>query len=115
MIREETRPWGSFEVIHESKHNWFKRIRINPGQSLSYQYHLERSEFWLPETPGVWAEIRGTTLELRTGGFIPTAIYPRVEHRLFNPGQEVVSVLEWATGRPSETDIIRLRDNYGRT
>lgn len=114
-MREETRPWGSFEVIHESERDWLKRIRINPGQSLSYQYHLERSEFWLPEMRGVWCEVEGYTKELIYGGFIPYTVFPRVEHRLFNPGHEPVSVLEWATGHPSEGDIIRIRDDYGRT
>jgi mannose-6-phosphate isomerase-like protein (cupin superfamily) len=115
VVREETRPWGSFEVIHESDRDWFKRIRINPGQSLSYQYHENRSEFWLPEMSGVWCEVNGETRELIYGGFVPFAIYPNVRHRLFNPGQEVVSVLEWATGHPSEDDIVRIRDDYGRT
>lgn len=113
-MRQETRPWGRFEVLYEDKFTWLKRIIISPGQSLSYQYHLNRSEFWLAETSGVWAEIEGKVLRLQPHRSIPTSIYPRVKHRLFNPGVLEVSVLEWTTGQPREDDIVRLEDDYGR-
>lgn len=115
MMRTETRPWGRFEVLYEDDHNWLKRIIIDPGQSLSYQYHLERTECWFAETRGVWVEVAGWTSELKSTAHRPTIIHPSERHRLFNPGQAEVSVLEWAVGRPSEHDIVRLKDFYGRT
>ena len=112
-MRQETRPWGRFEVIYENDNMWLKRIIINPGESLSYQKHYERTEYWVPETPGVWMEVRGKKLELKHS-LVPMAVYPQVEHRLFNPCEHEVSVIEWAVGHPQEADIVRIHDLYGR-
>lgn len=113
-MRQETRPWGRFEVLVESEFHWFKRIIIAPGQSLSHQYHLERTEFWLPETPGVCAWIGDRDLVLWYPAPVPYQIPAGTAHHLFNPGADEVSVLEWATGSPDESDIVRLHDQYGR-
>lgn len=113
-MRQETRPWGRFEVIYETEHTWLKRIIIAPGQSLSYQYHANRIEHWMPETTGAWAEIDDRTFELTKGFMAPYTIYPLQKHRLFNPCADEVSVLEWVTGFPDEEDIVRVSDLYGR-
>jgi mannose-6-phosphate isomerase-like protein (cupin superfamily) len=112
MMRAETRPWGRFEVIYESPIQWLKRIIITPGQSLSYQYHRHRTEHWLAETDGAWAELDGYSFPLLKA--VSYTASPGRNHRLFNPCAHEVSVLEWATGSPDETDIIRIRDDYGR-
>jgi mannose-6-phosphate isomerase-like protein (cupin superfamily) len=111
-MRQETRPWGTFEVLYETEAFWLKKIIIAPGQSLSYQYHRHRAEYWVAQSDGAWAELNGQTFPLVKDVAYTAA--PCDHHRLYNPGQEPVSVLEWATGRPTEDDIIRLRDNYGR-
>lgn len=113
-MRQETRPWGRFEVIYETDTTWLKRIIIAPGQSLSYQYHHKRTECWIAETPGVFAEVEGSRFALKANALRPNVIYPGDRHRLYNPGQTEVSVLEWVVGRPSEDDIVRLSDDYGR-
>lgn len=112
-MRSEDKPWGRFEVLHETDTTWLKRIIIKPGQSLSYQYHFNRTEYWTPETKGVWAEVKGRQFEL-TPFAAACVVYPRQGHRLFNPGLQAVSVLEWVVGSPDETDIVRVRDDYGR-
>jgi mannose-6-phosphate isomerase-like protein (cupin superfamily) len=116
-MRTETRPWGRFEVIYEDSQTWLKRIIIAPGQSLSYQYHLRRTEYWVPEAPGIRAVVNGHDIELMYPVIHPLEIPPRVKHGLYNPGTSEVSLLEWVVGvreQPTEADIVRINDRYGR-
>lgn len=106
-------PWGRFIILYQDKDTWLKKLIIAPGQSLSYQYHLNRTEYWVVQDLGVRAIIQGSDIELIKSK-IPVAIYPRVRHRLYNPCDHEVAVLEFATGSPDESDIVRLEDNYGR-
>ena len=46
-IYKENRPWGKFYVIHDEPNYKIKRIEVDPGQRLSYQYHKKRSEVWI--------------------------------------------------------------------
>lgn len=41
------RSWGYYRVLHEEPGVKVKELAVDPGQSLSYQRHFERSEFWL--------------------------------------------------------------------
>jgi len=41
---KENRPWGSFENLLDEPNCKVKKIVIDPGQRLSYQYHLKRSD-----------------------------------------------------------------------
>ena len=111
-MRTETRPWGRFEVIHESKYYWLKHLIIAPGQSLSLQAHLHRDERWFTEDTGVRAIIGVNDFELapKTWYDVTSHTY----HRLTNTGQDEVTVVEWASGLPDEADIIRIKDDYGR-
>ena len=38
-IESEERPWGRFFVIHDEPQYKIKRIEVEPGGRLSYQYH----------------------------------------------------------------------------
>ena len=42
-ILTETRPWGKFEVLLDDPDVKVRRITVDPGQRLSYQYHEKRS------------------------------------------------------------------------
>ena len=46
LINLEERPWGRFYIIHEDSSYKLKRIEVDPGGRLSYQYHHKRSEAW---------------------------------------------------------------------
>jgi mannose-6-phosphate isomerase-like protein (cupin superfamily) len=48
ILYSEERPWGSFEVLFKTSNLQIKRIAVNPGCRLSYQYHNHRSEKWIP-------------------------------------------------------------------
>lgn len=41
------RTWGYYRVLHEVAGIKVKELTINPGQSISMQYHDHRSEFWM--------------------------------------------------------------------
>ena len=41
----EERPWGRYFVIHNEPEYKLKRIEVEPGERLSYQYHKYRSKF----------------------------------------------------------------------
>ena len=45
-IESEERPWGRFFVLHDEATYKLKRIEVDPGGRLSYQYHHKRSEAW---------------------------------------------------------------------
>ena len=45
-IESEERPWGRFYVLHDEPSYKLKRIEVESGGRLSYQYHNKRSEAW---------------------------------------------------------------------
>ncbi len=110
--RGESRPWGRFEIYFENEKTWTKILHIYPNQSLSLQYHNYRSERWTPLEPGVRAQIGNRTLDLLPG--VCYTVMKQQEHRLWNPTNRVVRVLEVAIGVVYENDIVRLSDKYGR-
>ena len=40
MNEIEHRPWGKYEILLDDLTTKVKRITVNPGEKLSYQYHL---------------------------------------------------------------------------
>lgn len=112
-MKIETRPWGRFAVLYQDKHTWLKRLIISPGQSLSYQSHENRDEVWITQDEGVRFIIDGQEFVMKPG--MMYGCLSGAKHRLINTGATEASVLEWATGSPDESDIIRYADNYGRT
>ena len=47
---ETERLWGSYLNYYETQNVKVKRLIIKPGQSISMQYHNNRSEFWFIES-----------------------------------------------------------------
>jgi mannose-6-phosphate isomerase-like protein (cupin superfamily) len=111
-IIEDIRPWGKFRVYPHRDAASLKIITINPGGSLSLQYHNHRSEFWVALDPGlevtigdkVWRPAENEEI------FIPA----KTPHRLRGLGPKPARVMELWLGESGEEDIVRLEDNYGR-
>ena len=111
-ITQEFRPWGKFRTYPHRAARSLKIITVRPGRALSLQYHRRRSEFWVVLDPGlemtlgrrVWRPRRGEEI------FIPR----RTPHRLRCVGRRPGRVMELWIGRSSESDIVRLRDDFGR-
>jgi len=107
------RPWGSYTILEDAADCKVKRLVVKPGQVLSLQRHRRRAEHW--------TVVRGTAkVRLGDDEFILEAnqsTYVPVEtlHRLENPGDEDIHLIEVQTGDYfGEDDIERLEDIYGR-
>lgn len=112
-LYEEERPWGSFFVIANEPLYKIKRIEVDKGKRLSYQYHNKRSE--------VWTIIQGEgiiTLNDKPKKYIKgdTILVPQgVKHRIENTGSEKTIFIEVQTGSYfGEDDIVRIQDDYNR-
>jgi mannose-1-phosphate guanylyltransferase/mannose-6-phosphate isomerase len=113
LHRRVNRPWGAYEGLDAGDGFLVKRITVNPGARLSLQRHQHRAEHWIV-VRGV-AEITREnviqTLEANQSFYIPIGD----KHRLANPGNETLEIIEVQTGeRLVEDDIERFEDEYGR-
>jgi mannose-1-phosphate guanylyltransferase / mannose-6-phosphate isomerase len=108
------RPWGSYTVLEEGPGYKVKRVTVNPGGRLSLQMHHKRSEHWVV-IAGTARVTRGDELfDLKVGH--STEIPVETPHRLENPGQEVLHIIEVQHGPYlGEDDIVRFHDDYGRS
>ena len=108
------RPWGNYSVI-EKKIKWqVKLITVNPGGALSLQKHNHRSEHWIIVTGQAKVEIDEEIkfLHENQSCYIPLGS----KHRLSNPGNEVLMLIEVQSGNYlGEDDIVRFDDIYGRS
>ena len=107
------RPWGSFLYIEEGSNWQIKKIDVNPGASLSLQMHFHRSEHWVivEGTAKVEIDDLKKILGPNESVYIPLG----VKHRLSNPGNKDLKIIEVQSGSYlGEDDIERFDDNYGR-
>ncbi len=107
------RPWGSYTVLEEGQGFKVKRVTVNPGGRLSLQLHHQRSEHWVV-IAGTARVTRGEEIfDLQVGQ--STAIPVNTKHRLENPGQDTLHIIEVQNGPYlGEDDIVRFHDDYGR-
>ena len=107
------RPWGSYESLDTGQRFQVKRLTIKPGQSISLQLHHHRAEHWVV-VQGVAEIIRGEevfNLSENESIYIPKG----VKHRLTNPGESALEVIEVQSGDYlGEDDIVRFEDKYNR-
>lgn len=107
------RPWGSYTVLEDAADCKVKRLVVRPGGILSLQRHKFRSEHWTVVS-GI-ARVRHGDDERDLGANETIQIPAGTLHRLENPGDEDVHVIEVQTGTYfGEDDIERLEDVYGR-
>jgi mannose-1-phosphate guanylyltransferase/mannose-6-phosphate isomerase len=108
------RPWGSYTVLEEGPGYKVKRVTVNSGGRLSLQLHHKRSEHWVV-IAGTARVTRGEEIfDLQVGQ--STAIPVETKHRLENPGQHTLHIIEVQNGPYlGEDDIVRFKDDYGRT
>ena len=112
-FKQDFRPWGWFESLAIGDRFQVKRIVVKPGGILSLQSHKYRAEHWVV--------VEGTA-EVTIGDEIqPVAENQSVYvplgaiHRLKNPGNENMTLIEVQTGSYlGEDDIVRHEDLYAR-
>lgn len=113
LHRKVARPWGWYDSVDEGERFKVKRIQVKPGASLSLQMHHHRAEHWIV-VKGI-AEITNgdqvISLQENQSTYIPCG----QTHRLANPGQTPLEIIEVQSGSYlGEDDIVRFEDTYGR-
>lgn len=111
-IIEDRRPWGKFRAYPHEQTGSIKIITVEPGGTLSLQYHHRRAEFWIALDEGL-----EVTLDDRVWRPAPNEeIYiPReARHRVRGIGPKPARIMEIWLGDSDEADIVRLKDAYGR-
>ena len=107
------RPWGYYETVDAGERFQVKHLNVKPGGRLSLQLHHHRAEHWVV-VRGTAQVTRGDEEILLTENqstYIPIG----VQHRLANPGEIDLDIIEVQSGAYlGEDDIVRLDDVYGR-
>jgi mannose-1-phosphate guanylyltransferase / mannose-6-phosphate isomerase len=107
------RPWGYYEGIDEGTHFQVKRLMVKPGEALSLQLHHRRAEHWVVVSGIARVTRDEETIEL--GANQSTYVPVGAKHRLENPGQDPLYVIEVQSGDYlGEDDIVRFEDRYRR-
>jgi mannose-1-phosphate guanylyltransferase/mannose-6-phosphate isomerase len=112
--RTVERPWGSYTVLEKGQGYKIKRVSLNPGAKLSLQLHRKRSEHWVvvSGTARVMKENDTYLVHTNESTYIPV----NIKHRLENPGEVLLQIIEVQNGEYlEEDDIERFSDDYGRT
>ncbi len=107
------RPWGCYQGIDLDERYQVKRISVTPGASLSLQMHHHRAEHWVVVngTARVTCGDKTFILSENESTYIPVG----AKHRLENPGQIPLDIIEVQSGSYlGEDDIVRFEDEYGR-
>jgi mannose-1-phosphate guanylyltransferase/mannose-6-phosphate isomerase len=113
LHRTVVRPWGAYTVLEQGPGFKIKRIVVKPGAALSLQMHHRRSEHWVvvSGTAQVINGERTIRLVANQSTYIPAGH----KHRLVNPGDTELSLIEVQCGAYlEEDDIVRFDDVYGR-
>lgn len=112
-IQKELRPWGEFYVIADEKNYKIKRIEVNIGSRLSYQYHFGRSELWLIIQGSAKITIDGIEKTYNVGESITIPV--KSKHRVENHSNQKLVFIEVQHGEYfDENDIVRLKDDFNR-
>jgi cytidyltransferase-like protein len=110
----ENRVWGKFITYYDSSLTKVKRLLLEPGKSISMQYHNHRSEFWFVESgEGIVTtldesnnEVIVKNLKKHDNYFVPNDSW----HKLKCTSNEILSIIEIQYGSVcDESDIIRFQ------
>ncbi|ABS63542.1 mannose-1-phosphate guanylyltransferase/mannose-6-phosphate isomerase [Parvibaculum lavamentivorans DS-1] len=107
------RPWGYYEALNAGERHQVKHLMVHPGAALSLQMHHHRAEHWVVVKGRAQVTVGETVkvLEENESVYIPVG----TTHRLANPGDEPLSIIEVQSGSYlGEDDIVRFDDVYGR-
>lgn len=110
----DTRPWGTWEVLESGEHYCVKKITVNPEAILSLQLHNYRAEHWIIAEGEAMIVLGEDTLYRKADEsvYIPVKTKHRIKNNSTN-GKLVF--IEIQTGEKlDENDIVRFEDSYGR-
>ena len=119
MLKEESfcnRPWGTWLVLAMQPGYKVKKLTVEPGKSMSKQYHTHRDEYWVV-LQGKGELVLDISNVTNNGGIFKDNLYKgshhkinkRVIHKVTNTGDEPLVIIETQIGDITEEgDIIRL-------
>jgi len=112
------RPWGNYQSLDQGPRHQVKRIVVTPGARLSLQKHFHRAEHWTVVSGIADITIGPDMDHLKTIRVNPNeSVHIPLGHihRMANPGEEPMTLIEVQIGDYlGEDDIVRLQDDYGR-
>ena len=114
LHRKVEKPWGSYTVLEKGPGYKIKRVVLKPKGRLSLQRHKRRSEHWVVISGEASVTREGEVYIVRANEstYIPT----NTRHRLENPGEQPLQIIEVQNGDyVEEDDIERFDDDYGRS
>ena len=108
----ENRQWGNFITYYGNTNTKIKRLILEPGKSISMQFHNLRSELWfIEEGSGMLCSLDKDNKETKLANlesFDTCIIEPGKWHRLENTGKKKLVVIEIQYGKNCiESDITR--------
>jgi mannose-6-phosphate isomerase-like protein (cupin superfamily) len=111
-MRRVAKPWGYEIVFAETDRYAGKILHLEPGHSLSLQYHERKDEtiYVLSGEVLLSVEENGTMTERRLTRGMAYRIRPGMRHRM--RAQIVTDLAEVSS--PELDDVVRLEDDYGR-
>jgi len=109
--RKHYRPWGWTLRLVDMAGYRVNQIRLRPGKSITLQKHRDRAEHWIV-AEGTARITRGSE-QLTLQADESTYITRGMEHRLENPGDAPLVIIEVQTGEFMEEDIERLNGDGG--
>ena len=111
--KNNKKPWGSFEIIKQGKGYKIKKLMVLSGKRLSLQKHNKRKEHWVVVRGTAKVVVGEKEFILKQGEHCFIDI--KEKHRLENPGESVLEVIEIQIGDYlGEDDIERLEDDFNR-
>lgn len=110
---ENHKPWGSFIVVERGIGYRIKKLKISPKSSLSLQKHKFRSEHWVIVSGTAEVQIGDEMIGLVEVG-ASVFVSAGTKHRIKNPSDTMLKIIEVQIGEIDESDIIRYEDEYGR-
>lgn len=92
----EYHSWGKTTLLNEGDHFQIKQVDIEPGQTIELHYHSHTTESWLVVSGEVQVTLDNNIQHYYANqAFL---IQTAVVHRLHNPTQQVVSLVEVRSG-----------------
>jgi len=111
-VRTVPKPWGHELIFAETDRYVGKLLVVEPGHSLSLQYHERKDEtiYVLEGEMQLLVDIDGEMRELTLKAGEAHRIKPGVRHRM--RAESRVTIVEVSS--PELDDVVRLEDAYGR-
>jgi len=111
-VRIVPKPWGNELIFAENERYAGKILHLEPGHSLSLQYHERKDEtFYVLRGEVILSvEVDGEMREMRLSEGSAYRIRPGVRHRM--RADRACDLIEVSS--PELEDVVRLEDAYGR-